>query len=58
MTQIKKITKNNITEICNMIENAILKTAEKYFRKNKQALITNDILDLCDGIRKLKEATK
>ena len=40
MTQIKKITKNNITEICNMIENAILKTAEKYFRKNKQALIT------------------
>ena len=55
------IIENDITETCNMIEKAILETAEKTigkFRKKKQAWITNDILDLCDDRRKLKEATK
>ena len=44
-----------------MIENTILKTEEKTigkFRKIIQAWINNDILDLCDDRRKLKETTK
>ena len=44
-----------------MIENAILLTDDKVigkYRKKKQPWITNDILDLCDDRRKLKEATK
>ena len=55
------IIENDITETCNMIEKSILETAEKTigkFIKKKQAWITNDILDLCDDKRKLKEVTK
>ena len=56
-----KINENDITETCSMIEKAILLTADKVigkYRKNKHPWITNDILDLCDDRRKLKEATK
>ena len=52
-----KINENDITETCNMVEKAILLTAEKTigkYRKKKQPWITHNILDLCDVRRKLK----
>ena len=56
-----KINENDITETCNMVEKAILLTAEKTirkYRKKKQPWITHNILDLCDDRRKLKALTK
>ena len=56
-----KINENYITETCNMVEKAILLTAEKTigkYRKKKQPWITHNILDLCDDRRKLKALTK
>ena len=44
-----------------MIDKVILLTADKVigkYRKKKQPCITNDIMDLCDDRRTLKEATK